>query len=165
MAGLLSHTSCSIDTLIDLDIFNILMTNEPNTSLSVISSISLNNLPKLKSTTLNKATSNRTLQLISSTLDSKVGEWDLIRVSVDDGRQAKVIRRHLVVVDVEFEVTAVVDVLPLQFFVGVDQPVWGVVCCGECDVLTVGAGRRYGGAGELDTDAVVAGGGVVVCVV
>jgi len=53
----------------------------------------------------------------------------------------------------------------MQLWVGALEPVGVVVGGREGDVLAVGAGGGYGGAGEFDTEATCAGGGGVVGVV
>lgn len=148
-----------------LDILHISLADEPNASLSVVGSVSLLNLTDLESARLDNTTSNRSLQLVGTALDGKVGEGDLIRVAVDDGGHAKVVGSDLVVVDVQFKVSSVVDIVPLQLVVGVDEPVGGVVGGLEGDVLAVRARGGDGGTGEFDTDAVVAGSRVVAFVV
>jgi hypothetical protein len=105
------------------------------------------------------------LQFISTALDGKVGERNLIRVAVDDGWHSKKVGSDLIVVDVEFKVSSVVDILPLEFLVGVDEPVGCVVSGSKGDVLAVGARGGNSRASEFDTDAVVARGGVVAFVV
>lgn len=148
-----------------LNILDISLADKPNTSLGVVGSVGLLDLTKLESTRLNNTTSNRSLQLVGTALDGKVGKRDFIRVAVDNGGHAKVVCGDLVVVDVQLKVSSVVNVVPLQLVVGVDEPVGGAVGGLEGDVLAVGAWRRDGRAGKFDTDAVVARGRVVAFVV
>jgi hypothetical protein len=158
---LCSPSSCSDS----LDILHISLTNKPNTSLSVVCSVSLLDLTQLQRTTLHDTTSNRSLQLISAALNRKVGERNLIRVSVDDRRHAEIVGSDFIVVDVQFKVSSVIDVLPLEFFVRVNQPVGSIISGCEGNVLAIGTWGRNRRASELNTDAVVTRSGIVAFVI
>lgn len=159
------HFSCSFYIKRSLNVLLVGLANEPDTGLGVVGSISLHNLAKLESTTLNLSTSNRSLQLVCARLDSKVGERDLVRISVDNCGQTKVVGLDLVIRNVQLKVAAIINVVPLQLRIGTDKPSAGIISGGQSDILSVRARRRDGRTGELNTNTVVAEAAVVVDVV
>lgn len=84
--------------------------------------------------------------------DCKVGQRDLARVPVHNGREAKVPRLDLLRSDVQLVVPAVVELAPLQLPVGADEPLARLDARGETYVLTAGGGRGHGRPREFDAD-------------
>jgi len=127
----------------------------------VIAYITHNRPPHLQRTTRHHPSRHRPLNMIRISLDRKIRNTDLIRQSLHQTRDSKIIRRQVVIVDVQFVVATVIDVLPLEFWVRGDEPGGGGVGFGLGDVLAVGAGGGDARAGEFDADCADAGGGVV----
>jgi hypothetical protein len=139
--------------------------DEVLSSSSVIGDVRDLNLAALQRTSLGHATSDRARKLVLVLLDGEVGKGDLVGVTGDDCRQTKVLGLDLVVSKVQFEISAVVDLAPLQLWVVGCEPVRSVVCVLECDVLAVGRRGRDGRSCELDTQTTGAGRRGVVAVV
>ena len=131
-------------------------------STGIIRNIGHHSLPNLQRTTRHHPARHRPLNMVRIPLHSKIRNTNLIRQPLHQTRNAKVICRQVVVVDVQFVVAAVIDVLPLKFWVGGDEPGRGGVGFGLGDVLAVGTWGGDGGAGEFHADRAGSRGGVVV---
>lgn len=105
-----------------LEIFNIVHGDKVLSSSSVVGSISLSHMANLESTRLDHTTGNRTSEAVSTASDAEVGDGDLVRVAVDDGGCAEIVCVNSLVGHLQLEVAAVVQIVPLQLFVGGDQP-------------------------------------------
>ena len=126
------------------------MTNKIQPRKRIISNICLLHHAPLQTPTLHNPTRHRPLNPVLPTLDRNIRQTNLIRVPRHDRRHAEVGGFDFVVGDVQFEVAAVVEVVPVEFRVGGFEPVGVFVGGGEGDVLAVGAGGGDGGAGEFD---------------
>ena len=151
------------------DILHILMRDEIQARRRRIRLIRLHRPPALERPILHHPSTRHArraaIQGISSAQHRKVGQADLVRVAVDNGGQAEVARVDGIVADVQLKVSAIVQLAPLQFAVGADEPGAGVVGGGDGDVLPGGAGTRYGGPGEFHANGAFASGRVVRLVV
>ena len=138
-----------------LNILHVLMRDEIFARLRVLGDIGLDRLTVLERAVLDPAASGSgvTRQGVGAVFHREIRYADLVGVAVDDGRQAEVVGRHLLVADVQFEVAPVVELRPLQLAVVLGQVVAGVVGFREGDVLAVWTWARDGRAGEFDSDA------------
>ena len=115
------------------------MAHKPCTVICVERDVVLHDLAEFQTSTLDYATAHRSLKLVCSSEDSEVGDGDLPSVPAHDGRHSKEVGIDLVVSEVEFEVTAVVQILPLQLVVCILQPSRVVVSGGKTDVRAIWA--------------------------
>lgn len=124
---------------LSLNILHVLHTNSPLPIHRIIRNISLLDLSSLQTSTLCNTTRNWPLQHIRSTLNGEISERNFQRIAVNDRRQAEERGIDFAVRDLEFEVSAVVEVIPVQLLVVGLEPV-GVVVRGLLrDVLAVWA--------------------------
>jgi hypothetical protein len=120
------------------------LANKPVPAVSIVRNVASTSSAVLQRTVLNHTASDRPLESISTRLDSKVGQRDLVAVASAQVRQAEVAGLHTLGRDLQFVVAAVVAFLPLQFLVVADQEGGLVVGFGEGGV---GAEGGVGGDG------------------
>lgn len=118
------------------------MADEVDTRVRIIRRVRRHHLPPLQRPIRNHATGRHRVpvELVRAAEHREVGQADLVGVPVDDGRQPEVARVDGIVADVELEVTAVVELAPLQLAVVFDEVAACVVRGCEGDVVTCGAG-------------------------
>lgn len=97
--------------------------------------------------------------------DREVCQVNLVRVAAHNRRHTKVAGVDLVVTDLQLEIPAVIQVVPLELLVGVHEPRRVVVGRVYADVLAIRARTADCTACEFHTEATCSTGGRVVTVV
>lgn len=131
------------------------MTDRVESRIRAVRHIRLYSLASLQSSILHYSATNRriSLQSIRSTQHGKVCKADLVAISVDDSRHAKVACVHCVMTDVELKVPTVVQLTPLQLAVRSDEILARIVRFRDSDVLARRTGRRHCCPCKLDANA------------
>lgn len=129
------------------------MADEVDTRIRVVRRIRCHHLPPLQRPVRNHTTARHRVpvELVRPAEHREVGQADLIRVPVDDSRHSEVARVDGIMANVELEVTAVVELAPLELAVVLDEVAARVVCGCDGDVVTCWAGTGDRRTGEFDT--------------
>lgn len=153
----------SQDRFVFSQVLLVVVADEPMTSSNagIIRKVSLHHCPPLHRAILHHAPANRPAHPILTGPHAEVPQGYLEGVPVHDGGHAEEGGVGPVVREGEFEVAAVVGLLPLELGVGVDDDGGLVGRVGDGDVLAVGGGGGDGRAGEFDADGAGAGGWVL----
>ena len=151
------------------DILHILVRDKVEPSRRIIRRIRLHRLPTLQRSILHNPSTGHTrrtpIQSVGPAQNGEVGQADLIRVPVDNGWQAKVARIDRIMANLQFKVSTIIQLIPLQFAIGADEPSAGIVGCCNGDVVASGAWTRHGSTSKFHSNGAFAGSGVVGLVV
>ena len=99
--------------LYHLKILLVEVTNEILPCLGVVRDISLRDRTTLQTAALRDAASDRSCEPVLPALNSEVGETNLIRIPRNDRGQPEVLGLNLVVREMQLEVSAVIEIIPM----------------------------------------------------
>lgn len=131
--------------------------------------VSLHDLPILEESVRHDSTSGHIVrvpfQTVVAALNSEVSQGDFPSITLLGGSHAEEMSSNLFWGDMEFKVTAVVSLRPLQRLTVSDNPLGDLVCRRNSGVLSKRGGRADGCSAEFHTDGAGPAAGVVWAVV
>lgn len=137
------------------NILPILMGDEIQTCIGIIRHVGLHHFAASQHTVFHHAAAGDgiSMQGVFATENGKVGQADLVGVSIDHGGHAEEARVDGAVADVQLEIASIIQFRPLEFAVVRHQEAALVVGRLDGDVLAIRTRARYRRPGKFHPDA------------